>query len=133
MIIRITRIFALALFIASFLGIRPALGEGWSPPKLFPQNKNETKQVPVKQTKHQPSMMDKMTSGPKKFFNNVGSTLGLKKSAPPKKTYTPSNPWIKPAKDEPAKSSWLTSIFPKEEPKKPSNPSEWLQQERMNP
>jgi hypothetical protein len=133
MIIRITRIFALALFFALCLGMRPAIGEGWTPPKLFSQNKNETKQVPVKQNKYQPSTMDKITSGPKKFFNNVGSALGLKKSAPPKKQYTPSNPWIKPAKDESTKPSWLTSIFPKEEPKKPSKPSEWLRQERMNP
>lgn len=133
MIVRIARITALALIWTLLAGARPASGEGWSLPKLFPESKTERKKVPPKPGKHQPSTLDKMTAGTKRFFTDMGNTLSFKRSEPPKKTTTPYNPWIKPPKHEPSKPSWLTSLFYKEEPKKPKTPSEWLEQERLDP
>ncbi len=108
------------------------MGDESSTPKLFPDGKTATKTVPLQQNKTQPSTLNKMTTGTKKFFGRVGDALSFKKSPPQKKYTTPTNPWIKPPKEQP-KSSWLTSIFPKEEPKKPHSPSEWLEQKRLDP
>jgi hypothetical protein len=138
MIIRIARIFMVVLALNLLVGLRPAMGDGLSMPKLFPDSNTETKKNPpkpnpLKQTKPQPSTLNKMTTGTKKFFSNVGDTLTLKKSTPPKQAALPANPWIKPKKEEP-KPSWLTSIFYKqEEPKKIPNASEWLEQKRLDP
>jgi hypothetical protein len=132
MIIRNARIFTLALVLNLLLGLRPAIGDGSSSPTLFPDSQTETKKTPQKKTAPQPSTLSKMTTGTKKFFGKVGDTLTFKKSPPQKASTTPANPWIKPAKEEP-KPSWLTSIFYKEEPKKPTSPSEWLEQKRLDP
>lgn len=133
MIVRIARIFAFALVFNLLLGVLPAIGDGLSMPKLFSESKTETKKVPSKPSKPQPSALNKMTTGTKKFFSNIGNTLSFKKSAPKKQSTTPTNPWIKPSKEEAPKSSWLTSMFSPEEPKKPNNPSEWLEQKRLDP
>jgi hypothetical protein len=132
MINRIARIFTLVLLFDLFLGVRPAIGEGWLLPKIFTESKTETKKAPPKPSKHQPSALDKFTAGSKKFFTDVGDTLTFKHSSSQKRT-TPTNPWIKPPKKEPTKPSWLTSLFYKEEPKKPKTPSEWLEQPRLDP
>lgn len=133
MIIRIAHIFALALVFDLLLGVRPAIGEGLLLPKSISECKTETQKTLPKTSQSQPSTLDKLSAGTKKFFSNVGNVLSFKKSSSPKKTTTPTNPWIKPAKNEPAKPSWLTSIFYKEEPKKPKTPSEWLEQKRLDP
>jgi hypothetical protein len=133
MINRIARIFMPVLLLGFFLCLRPAIADGWSAPKLFPESKTETKKTPPKQIKNQPSALDKMTSGTKKFFSNVGSALGLKKSPPPKKTTMPTNPYIKPPKQDVEKASWLSPILPSEEPKQPKKPSDWMQQKRIDP
>ena len=132
MIIRIACIFMLALAFNFLFGIRPAIGDGSSPPKLSPDGQTDAKKNPLVQNKPQPSMLNKMTTGTKKFFTGVGDAMTFKKSAPKKTTITPTNPWIKPPKEQP-KTSWLPSMFHKEEPKKPSSPSEWLDQKRMDP
>jgi hypothetical protein len=131
MIARITRIVTLAFLMNVFLTVYPSVSEG-SSPKLFPASTTESQKTAFRQTKPQPNMLQKMTAGTQRFFSNIGSAIGLKKSAPPQKTM-PTNPWIKPQKEEPQKSSWLTSVFPQQEPKKPDNPSEWLEQKRMDP
>jgi hypothetical protein len=132
MIIRIARISVVVLVFGLLIGARPAIGDGGLLPKLFPDSKTETKKAPPKPTKPQPSALNKMTTGTKKFFSNVGDTLTFKKSAPPKQSTTPTNPWIKPAKEEP-KPSWFSSMFAKEEPKKAKTPSQWLEQKRLDP
>ena len=126
MITRIARILSLALIFGLLFGIRPAIADGLSLPKLFPDNKTETKKVSMKQ-KTQPSMLDKMTTGTKKFFTNVGDTLTFKKTTPPKQAAMPSNPYFKPPKEE--KSSWFSST--KEEPKTKKTPSDWVGQPRL--
>ncbi len=90
------------------------------------------KKSPLVQNKPQPSVLNKMTTGTKKFFTGVGNALTFKKPAPKKTTITPTNAWIKPPKEEP-KPSLISSLFHKEEPKKPSSPSEWLDQKRLDP
>ncbi|MGD0517072.1 MAG: hypothetical protein ABSA26_06005 [Thermoguttaceae bacterium] len=132
MIIRIARIFMLALAFNLILGLRPAIGDESPSPNLSPDGQTNTKKTPLLQNKPKPSTLNKITTGPKKFFSSIGNALTFKKSAPQKTTTIPTNPWIKPAKEEP-KPSWLASIFHKEEPQKQKSPSEWLQQERMNP
>ncbi|MGD0383616.1 MAG: hypothetical protein ABSA77_08855 [Thermoguttaceae bacterium] len=132
MIIRIARIFMLALAFNLLLGLRPAIGDESPTPNLSPDGQTNTKKPPFVQSKPKPSVLNKMTTGTKKFFSGIGNALTLKKSSSQKTTTTPTNPWIKPPKEE-SKPSWLASIFHKEEPKKPSNPSEWLQQPRLDP
>ncbi len=105
------------------------MGDGSSSPALTPDGQTNAKKTPLVQNKPQPSMLNKMTAGTKKFFGSVGDALTFKKS-PPKNT-NPTNPWFKPPKEEP-KPSWFSSIFHKEEPKKPSNPSEWIEQKRLD-
>ena len=129
MIIRIARIFMLALTFAFLLGIRPAIGDGTTSPTLSPDGQTTTKKNPLVQQKPQPSALSKATTGTKKFFSNVGDALTLKKSQQTK-TVTPTNPWFKPPKEEP-KPAWYSSLFHKEEPKKQSNPAEWISQPRL--
>jgi len=132
MIIRIARIFILALAFNLFFVIRSAIGDGSSPPNLSPDGQTNVKKNPLAQNKPQPTMLNKMTTGTKKFFTGVGDALTFKKPAPKKTTVTPTNSWIKPPKAEP-KPSWFSSMFRKEEPKKLSSPSEWLDQKRLDP
>jgi hypothetical protein len=137
MIIRIALICMVVLVLSLLSGVRPAIADGLSLPKLFPDSNTDTKQNPPKQnplkpTKPPPSTLSKMSTGTKKFVSNVGDTLTFKKSTPPKQSTTPTNPWIKPQKEEP-KPSWLTSMFYKEETKKAKSPSEWLEQKRLDP
>jgi hypothetical protein len=131
MIIRIARVFMIVLVFNLFLGVRPVIGDGLSMPKLFSDSKTDASKNPPMQSKPQPSTLSKMTTGTKKFFSNIGNALTFKKSAPSKQTSIPTNPWIKPPKEEP-KSSWFASS--KEEPKKKApSPSEWLEQKRLDP
>jgi hypothetical protein len=131
MIIRIARIFMLALAFNFLFVIRPAIGNGSSPPNLSPDGQTNAKKTTLAQTKPQPSLLNKMSTGTKKFFTGVGDTLTFKKTSK-KTTVTPTNPWIKPPKEEP-KTSWLPSLFSQEEPKKKNSPSEWLDQKRLDP
>jgi hypothetical protein len=131
MIIRIVRIFMLALAFNFLFVIRPAIGNGSSPPNLSPDGQTNAKKTTLAQTKPQPSLLNKMSTGTKKFFTGVGDTLTFKKTSK-KTTVTPTNPWFKPPKEEP-KNSWLPSMFQKEEPKKPTSPSDWLDQKRLDP
>ena len=130
MIIRIARVSTPAFVFALLLIARSAIGDSPTTPNLSPDGQTSaTKKSPLQQQKSQPSVINKVTTGTKKFFTNVGDTLTLKKSQS-KKTTTPTNPWFKPPKEEP-KPSWLSSMFHKEEPKKSSNPGEWISQPRL--
>ncbi len=100
MIIRIARIFMLALAFNLLFVIRPAIGDGSSPPNLSPDGQTNAKKTPLAQTKPQPSLLNKMSTGTKKFFTGVGDALTFKKTES-KKTVTPTNPWIKPPKEQP--------------------------------
>jgi hypothetical protein len=131
MIIRIARIFMLALAFNFLFVVRAAIGDGSSPPNLSPDGQTNARKTLLTQTKPQPSLLNKMSTGTKKFFTGVGDALTFKKTES-KKTVTPTNPWIKPPKEEP-KTSWLPSMFQKEEPKKKTSPSEWLDQKRLDP
>jgi hypothetical protein len=131
MIIRIARILMLALAFHFLFVIRPAMGDGSSSPNLSPDGQTNTKKTTLAQTKPEPSLLNKMSTGTKKIFTGVGDALTFKKTSK-KSTVTPTNPWIKPPKEEP-KPSWFSSIFPKEEPKKKTSPSEWLDQKRLDP
>jgi hypothetical protein len=131
MITRIAGIIMLALAFTFFIGILPAMADGTSTSNLSPNVQANVKKPPLAQKQPQPSMLNKMTTGTKKFFTGVGDALTFKKTST-KKTVTPTNPWIKPPKEEP-KSSWFPSLAQKEEPKKPSSPSEWLDQKRLDP
>jgi hypothetical protein len=126
---RISRILFLAWAINFLLTVRPAICDG-SSPGFSPNGRTESKSNPLVQNTDKPSVLDKMTAGTKKFISGVGNALTFKKTAPPKTTGYPVNPYVKPPKEE--KSSWFTSIFHKEEPKKNKSPSEWMQQPRVD-
>jgi hypothetical protein len=131
----IARISILALAFNVLLIAGRTLSAESSAPKAFPDGKMATKSLPPQQNKAQAaqqSTLSKMTASTRRFFSRVGDAFSFKKSSPATKPTTPTNPWIKPPKEEP-KPSWLTSIFPKEEPKKPHSPSQWLEQKRLDP
>ena len=130
MTIRFVQVSALALALTVLIGIRPAIADGLLP-NIFSSSKTDAQKAPPKTSKAEPSTISKMGAGTKKFFTNIGDTLTFKKPAPPQKTM-PSNPYIKPPKEEP-KPSFLTSLFPKEEPKKPKTANQWLDQKRLDP
>jgi hypothetical protein len=109
---------------------RPSVvyGLSWSSDSSSESKTPYTKKA---QSKTEPSTIDKMTNGTKKFFNDVETTVGLKKTTPKKDI--PSNAWVKPKKVETSKSSGFWSWFSsKEEPKKPKTPSDWLDQPRLD-
>jgi hypothetical protein len=130
MTIRFVQLSALALALTVLISIRPAIADGLLP-DIFSSNKTDTQKAPPKASKSEPSTISKMGTSTKKFFTNIGDTLTFKKSAPPQKTM-PTNPYIKPPKEE-SKPSLLTSWFNKEEPKKPKTANEWLEQKRLDP
>ncbi len=130
MIIRIARIFMLVLAFSFLVGDRPAPGDESSAPMLSPDGQSNAKKNPLIQKKPQPSVLSKVATGTKKFFSNVGDALSMKKS-PSQKTVTPTNPYFKPAKEE-SKPSWFSSMFHKEETKKQTSPSDWINQQRLD-
>ena len=132
MTVKIMRVPVLAIFLVLLVCVQGANGEGWLFWNSSGKKNTQTKKAVLKNERPQPSMLEKINLGTKKFFYGVGVTLGLKKSAP-KRPVEPYNPWIKPAKREPSKPSWLTSLFFKEKPKKPKTASEWLDQPRLDP
>jgi hypothetical protein len=130
MVVRIARLIAFGLVLNLLVGVGPVIGNGWSPP----DSKSETNKVSSKSSNSQPSTLSRMTTGTKNFFSGIGNALTFKKSPPPTASNNYYNPYVKKPKEEPPKPSWFTSMFSsKEEPKKPTSPSEFLKQKRVDP
>jgi hypothetical protein len=133
MVQRIRRIVSFAAVLILFAGLRPAISEGWSLLNPFAsESKTETKKKSyTKVTKKEPSVLDKLGTGTKNFFDKTGETLGLKKPEPKKIQYASPKPHAQAMKKAPAK-SWLPPMFPPEEPKKPTTVTDWMGQPRQD-
>jgi hypothetical protein len=121
----------LGLALIFWMSIRPASGGGWSVPGPFYSSGSESAKSAPAVKKSEPSLWQKLHSGTKKFFTDVGNALTFKKTPPKKQPTLPYNPWIKPPKEK-SKSNWFTSLFETKK-EKPRRPDEWIIQERPTP
>ena len=134
MVVRIARILSACAVLVLLADLRPAVSEGWSLPNPFSSETKTTVKKPVtKTTKQEPSVLEKVGSGTKKFFSQAGETLGLTKPEAKKPKYaTATPPKIQSSKKAESK-SWLSNPFQSEEPKKPKTVSEWMNNKRLDP
>jgi hypothetical protein len=136
MVVRIARILSASLVLALLADVRPAKCDGWSLANPFSSSTKttEVKRKPApKATTKDPSVLQKLGTGTKNFFNKTGEAIGLKKPEAKKSHYATATP--KPRNIQPVKKeskSWLPSFMQPEEPKKPKNVSEWLAQPRQD-
>ncbi|MHB1033483.1 MAG: hypothetical protein ACYC35_01835 [Pirellulales bacterium] len=84
----------------------------------------------------EPSALDKVGSGTKKFFTRTADAISFKKPAPKKKPST-SYAWGSSQKTPQPKlkkkdQSWFSSWFAPKEPKPPESVGEWLALKRPN-
>lgn len=139
MILRIARVLAAGVMLVLLIDVQPATCEGWSLP-FFSSSDTKTKQnkptpkktVVTKTANKEPSMLDKMGTGTKSFFNKTGETLGLKKPEQKKPQYATMR---SPAESAPKKTeskSWIPSMFKAEEPKKPTSVREWMETSKQS-
>lgn len=128
---RIARIFPAVAALAFLIVAQPALAEdGWfSRLNPFAAKEKETSStIPVKRanvSSAEPSPLEKLSAGTKKFFAGARDALTWKKPAPKK---TPTNqyaPWMRPSKEpvypsdrNKKKKSWLDSLFRRKEPQR---------------
>ena len=96
-------------------------------------SESKPKKVAVKSVKKEPSTWEKLSSGTKKFFNQTGETLGLKKPETKKQyaTATPKPRTVQSPKKE-TSSSWWNPLA-SAEPKEPKTVSEWIGKKRLDP
>jgi hypothetical protein len=132
---RIARILSASVILVLLVEVQPASCEGWSLPNPFSsKSTTETKRRPlIRPAKKQPTVLDKIGTGTKNFFNKTGETLGLKK--PEKRVqYTVATP--KPRNITPSKTetkSWLPSFLKPEPPKKEKmDVKDWIAQPRQD-
>ena len=135
MIIRIQRILLVVVLAALLANVQPALCGGWSIPNPFSsESKTASKKKAriTKVVKKEPSVLEKIGDGTKNFFDRIGETLGLKQPAPKKYGYaTAQAPRARGSKKTESK-SWLPSILPPEESKKPKTVTDWMSQPRRD-
>ena len=114
MVVKIAKILSIGVMLVVLADARPAACEGWS---LLHPFSSETKtdakpKKPVLKTAQtEPSLLEKIGTGTKNFFNKTGETLGLKKPESKKPQYaTPTPRTIQPRKKEESK-SWFGSFI----------------------
>jgi hypothetical protein len=129
------RILPACLVLALLAGGLEASAEGWSLGGLSPFGKStQPQKTPTKTSKKEPSSLEKLSSGTKKLFTQVGDTLTLKKKPAQKK---PINPYASSIRSgstsqQPQKKSWFGSLLQPKEPKKQMTPTDWIGQPRVD-
>jgi len=131
---KITRILSAvgALTLVIVAGPAPA-EEGWLG-KLNPFAKKETHSTVSSRKynakKAEPSPLDKLTSGTKKFFTGTRDALTGKKPAAKRKPANQYAPWNgtsqAPRQANSQKKSWLDSLFRREKPKQVESMKDWV-------
>ncbi len=132
MVVRISRILSAGIVVVVLANVQPAMCSGWSLPNPFASKseKKKSRVTPVK--KQEPSFLEKIGDGTKDFFDRTGETLGLKKPAAKKYQYaTPQRPHAAAPKSSQS-DSWLPSMYPPEESKKPKTVTDWMSQPRQD-
>jgi hypothetical protein len=129
-----------ALTLVIVAGPAPA-EEGWLD-KLNPFAKKESHSTPAGRKhnvrKVQPSPLEKLNAGTKKFFAGARDTLTGKKPASKQKatnqypTWSPTSNAPRQASSQ-KKKSWVDSLFRREKPKEVESMKEWVGLPRLEP
>lgn len=106
------------------------MAKGWSMPKIFSSSQKKTKSKPSSITQ----TLKKIDADTKKFLKGTVEVITLKPlwdSSKKKKKKRPVDPWMRQTRKKPEKKPFWGSWFaPKEEPKKVSTISDWINLER---
>ena len=132
---RIARMLPAGIALLALAGVRPPECQAWS--LLHPFSSDTTTQTappqpPPKPVKKEPSMLQKMGTGTKNFFNRAGEAVGLKKPEPKEPQYARIVPPTLVPPKKPESKSWMSSMFGSNEPEKPKNVSDWLGNDRLD-
>ena len=121
MVVRIARVLSAGVVLALVACVQPAACGGWS---LNPfASESKTTVTSTKVAKTEPTVLQKVGSGTKNFFNKTGETLGLKKPETKKYHYASPKPPAQPTK--PVK-SWITNPFQTEKKKERKTVTDWM-------
>jgi len=101
------------------VGTQAVFGDAWSLPGT------DSKTTTSKTKKKEPGPLEKLGAGAKKLVTGVTDTLtGKKKTTQKKATTTPSPSGSRTT--QPAKKSWLSSMFSPTQPEGPKTPQDWI-------
>lgn len=132
MVMRIARILSAGVVLALTASLQPATCHGWSLPNPFASSESKAKVTNTRTVKKEPSVLEKVGTGTKNFFNKTGEALGLKKPEPKRyqsATAKPLGHGIKTSENK----SWLPSMFPSEKKKsKPRDVPDWMSKSQQN-
>jgi hypothetical protein len=139
---KIARVLSAGAALTLAIVVQPALAEkGWLE-KLNPFAAKESHIATSGQKysvrKAEPSPLEKLNTGTKKFFASARDTLTWKKPAPKKKPSNPYAPWIHTPTDtrhasKAKKQSWLHNLFWRDKPKPVGSLKEWVGLPRLDP
>ena len=142
---KIARILSAGAALALLIVVQPALAEeGWLQ-KVNPFAKKENRNPNSigrynGRRRAEPSPLEKLDAGTKKFFAGARDALTWKKPAPKRKPTSQYVPWIPQPQDprylssrKKKKKSWLDSLFRREEPKQPQSLKDWVGLPRLAP
>lgn len=118
------------LVLGAWLATTSALAEGWSLGKLAPCGSTQ-KSNPTEKGSTRPSVWQRMHTGTREFFGNVGKALTPNKSASTPKPSRQHVSSVKPAKK--AKKSLFGSWFGPKESEPPRSLREWMDLEPIRP
>jgi hypothetical protein len=132
---RIARFLPAAVALVVLAGARPPECAAWSLLHPFSSDaaaETTASQPPAKPATKEPSVLTKVGTGTKSFFNRAGEAVGLKKPEPKQPEYARViSPTVVPPK-KPESKSWFATMFGPEEPEKPKTVSEWLGNDRLD-
>jgi hypothetical protein len=135
MVVRIARVLSTGVTLVLLAVVPSIVCADWSLPNPFSSESKtaaKSKKYASRTVNKEPSALDKVGTGTKKFFSQAGESLGLKKAEPKKLTSAiPRRPELHPQQKE--SKSWLPSWLQSEEPKKDKTVSEWMKNKRLDP
>ncbi len=135
----VVKYMVLTAVLVAWLGARPLECRGWSiwHPLGDEETKTSKSKQPVYKTpKKQPSAWDKLTSGTKGFFNDVGDVLTLRafsKKKPAKPSYARAVPAGANQPKQKESKPWFGLGGKPEENKKDETVSQWIDKRRLDP
>lgn len=126
------RILSIGVVVALFMGVQPALADGWSLEKLnagttkfFSDTTAGTKKLFSDTATGTKRFFANTTTGTKKLFTGVKDTFSWNKPVP-KARQNPFVPWLRQAEAPNKKKSWIDSLFGREEPKQVDSLQDWV-------
>jgi len=130
---RMMRIFLPVFAVVSLAVAQPLLAEGWSLEKLLPLPKKEHTKGSARKTTKQPSPLQRLDTGTKKFFAQVCDVLTFKKPLVKREPPGRSSWMRQPEKKQPEKKPFWSSWYAREEPTPPRSLREFMRLPRSDP